>query len=260
MGAVKLCRHRRAKTPYFAESVGLRFYSIEELSWYLYENIYLADEALVGEKLYEWLEKELGMKALAERLRKGSSLGSHIYNQVMTILQASEYYGDAELEALSVKIREISGMQAQERMKCKADELLENENYWAAVMEYGKLLNIRQNSRLSVEFYAQVWNNLGCAYARLFLFDKAAGCFEMAHQFQKLEVYKEQAYYARRLSECGQETEKTLEAGISEELIQRAKERLRGIGEKNRQAMERTDAEEFLKQEEKKYGRISGNF
>ena len=223
MGTVKICAHEIAKTPYFVEAAGIRLYSIEELAYYLYENIYLVDDQMIEEKLYSWIEMELGMRTLAEKLRGGSGTGHHVYNQVMVILKHSGYYSEKEFNELSEKIKEISSLQTQERMKYKADELAQNENYWAAILEYERLLSIRQNSRLTVEFYAKVWNNLGGCYARLFLFEKAAACYESAYQFQKISEYKEKAYYARKLANYGQdEPEELLENKISEEFVKQA--------------------------------------
>ena len=166
------------------------------------------------------MEKELKQSMLAEKLRNGRSTGAHVYNQVMAILQASEYYSEEELFELSEKIKSISGLQTQERMKYKADELVQNENYWAAITEYEKILSIRQSSRLSVEFYAKVWNNLAGCYARLFLFKKATACFESAYQFQKIPEYRERAYCARKLEMIvnGDEVQ-ILEKYLSEEFL-----------------------------------------
>lgn len=258
MGTVKLCVHETAKTPYYMEATGIHLYSIEELAYYLYENIYLIDERIMEEKLYSWIEKELGLGILADRLRSGRSTGTHVYNQVMTILQASEYYSETELSHLSEKIKTISGLQTQERMKYKADELLQNENYWAAITEYERILSIRQSSKLTVEFYARVWNNLAVCYARLFLFEKAASCFESAYQFQKISEYKEKAYYARKLAAYGQEeAEELIENNISEEFVQQADQVLQELEAKSRRECEKTISEEFLKIREKHYCRIS---
>lgn len=258
MGTVKLCVHEMAKIPYYVEATGIHIYSIEELAYYLYENIYLIDERIVEEKLYFWIERELGMAALAEKLRGGRVTGNHVYNQVMTILHASEYYTEEELNELSEKIKTISGLQTQERMKYKADELLLNENYWAAIAEYERLLSIRQSSRLNVDFYAKVWNNLAACYGRLFLFEKAAGCFENAYQFQKIPEYKEKAYYARKLANYGQEEqEELLESKLSEEFVSQAENVLKELEEKSKQDCEKTTPEEFLKHREKNYCRIS---
>lgn len=258
MGAVKICVHGMAKTPFYVESTGVRLYSIEELSYFLYENIYLIDEQLVDEKLYLWLEKELGLEKLAEKLRNGKASGNHVYNQVMSILQASEYYSEEALSKLSEKIREISGLQTQERMKAKADELSGNGNYWSAVLEYEKLLSIRQSNRLSVEFYAKVWNNLAGCYARLFLFEKAAACFENAFQFQKLEIYRERAWYARKLAERGRESEEELlESGQSEQFKALAQTTLSNLEKQAEEACRNCSMEEFLEEREKAYSKIS---
>lgn len=252
MGTVKLCVHELAKTPYYVEATGISIYSIEELAYYLYENIYLIDDGLVEEKLYNWIERELEMEALADRLRNGKTAGNHLYNQVMTILKASEYYSEEELNELSEKIRTISILQTQERMKYKADELLQNENYWAAIVEYERILSIRQNSKLKVDFYAKVWNNLGGCYARLFLFEKAASCYENAYQFQKISEYKEKAHYARKIAGYGQEElEELLESKLSEEFIKQAELVLKDLEEKSILECAKIEPEKFLKVREK---------
>ena len=233
MGAVKLCVHKPVKTPFYIESTSVRLYSIEELAYYLYKNIYLIDERDIDEKLYCWIEMELGFTSLAEKLRGGKATGSHVYNQVMTILQASEYYSEAELSELSEKIKNISGMQTQERMKYKADELAQKGKYWEAIAEYDRILGIRQNSKLTVQFYAAVWNNLGACYAKMFLFEKAATCFESAHQFQKIAEYREKAYYARKLARYGQNgIEELQEPKLSAEFLEKAELVLKEIEEK----------------------------
>ena len=258
MGLVKICVHKIAKTPYYAEAAGIHLYSMEELAYYLYENIYLVDERMIEEKLYSWIEKELKLPALAEKLRGGTSTGNHVYNQVMAILQAAEYYSEEELSGLSEKIKTLSGLQTQERMKYKADEMLQNENYWAAINEYERILSIRQSSKLAVEFYAGVWNNLAVCYARLFLFEKAAACFENAYQFDKIPEYKEKAYYARKLAAYGgKESEELIDRHLSEEFLQNAAQTLKNLEEKSRQECLAGDAKEFLKKREKNYCRMS---
>ena len=257
MGLVKICVHKTAKTPYFAEVTGINLYSIEELAYYLYENIYLIDERMIEEKLYSWLENELDFYQLAEKLRSGTSTGNHVYNQVMVILQASEYYSETELEILSEKIKSISGLQTQEKMKCKADEMFHNKNYWAAANEYERILSIRQNSRLDVTFYAHVWNNLANCYARLFLFEKAANCFENAYKFDKIEEYQEKAYYAKVLA--GQENNENdlIERKLSEEFKNQALQMLRTMKNQSHEECNTILAEEFLENQEKQYYRIT---
>lgn len=254
MGAVKKCLYPMAKNPYFLENAGISIFSLEELAYVLYENIYLADEEFLGEELCQWLEKELGLAALSEKIRAGNGNGCHIYNQVMLVLQAADYYTEKELEQLSEKIKRISSLQAQERMKLKADELLKNDSLWSAIAEYERILSIRQNSRLETEFYARVWNNLGICYGKLFLFEKAAVCYENAWQFHKLDRYKERAHYARRLSQYGQEeSEAVLETNLSEEFLKNGENLLKELEKKCFAELSLETAEQFLKEKEAEY-------
>jgi tetratricopeptide (TPR) repeat protein len=137
-------------------------------------------------------------------------------------------------------------------MKHKADELLQNKNYWAAIIEYERILSIRQSSKLKVDFYAMIWNNLGGCYARLFLFEKAASCYENAYQFQKIADYKEKAHYARKLAGYGQEElEELLESKLSEEFVKEAESILANLEEKSKQECKEILPEDFLKMCEK---------
>ena len=38
-----LCQVKRAKVPYYIENISMNIYSIEELCYYMYHNIYLFD-------------------------------------------------------------------------------------------------------------------------------------------------------------------------------------------------------------------------
>lgn len=247
MGAVKKCIYPIAENPIYLENAGIHIYSIEELAYVLYENIFLADEGIFGEELCLWIEKELGMVALSDRLRAGKHGEGYVYNQVMLILQASGYYTEKELGQLSEKIRKISSMQTQERMKCKADELLKNESFWGAIAEYEKILSIRQNSHLELQFYANVWNNLGVCYGKLFLFEKAAVCYENAWQFHKAERYKERAHYARKLAQYGQqEPEEVQETNLSEEFLKHGETVLKDLEKKCFEEITEESAERFI--------------
>lgn len=198
MGAVLICRQQQAETPYYIENMGIRLYSMEELAYFLYQNIYLVDKRMLGEHLWEWIHTEIGNAELAERLRKGSEAGSSLQNMVLTILRSVNYYTPEELNQLSAKMKILNTYQEQERLKLRADEFFINGNYQAAIYEYEKILDIRQSDRLGVEFYAHVWNNLGVCYCRLFLFGKASRAFRTSWQYQKdPEVLKEYVFAMR---------------------------------------------------------------
>ena len=64
-----LCQTKRAKLPYFIENISTNVYSIEELCYYLYHNLYLIDQTIMNEGLCSWIQEELELPALAAKLR-----------------------------------------------------------------------------------------------------------------------------------------------------------------------------------------------
>ena len=198
MGTVMICRDEPVKMPYYIESMGIRLYSMEELAFFLYENVYLADRQMLGERLWEWIRTEIHNPELAEKLKKGAEAGSSIQNMVLTILRSVDYYTQEELAELSTRMKVLKTYQEQERLKLRADEYFINGNYQAAIYEYEKILDIRQSDRLGVEFYAHVWNNLGVCCCRLFRFGQAARAVRTSWQYQKdPEVLKEYVFAMR---------------------------------------------------------------
>lgn len=145
MGAVMICRDEPVKTPYYIESMGIRLYSMEELAFFLYENVYLADRQMLGKRLWEWLRTEAHNPDLAEKLKKGAEAGSSIQNMVLTILRSVDYYTREELTELSSRMKVLNTYQEQERLKLRADEYFINGNYLASIYEYEKILDIRQS-------------------------------------------------------------------------------------------------------------------
>ena len=85
MALVTICKYRRAKTPYFLEQAGLNMYSLEELAWFLYHNICLAEPQMFDDRLCRWLEEEIGSSELARRIRNGKESGTNFQNLVISL-------------------------------------------------------------------------------------------------------------------------------------------------------------------------------
>ena len=96
MALVTICKYRRAKTPYFLEQAGLNMYSLEELAWFLYHNICLAEPQMFDDRLCCWLEEELGSSELARRIRNGKESGTNFQNLVISIVGAVDLFTNQE--------------------------------------------------------------------------------------------------------------------------------------------------------------------
>ena len=70
MGELLLCNEAIAAMPYFIEDVSLNLYSLEELSYYMMNNVYLIDRDFMNEELCTWISSEVKLPKLAAKLRE----------------------------------------------------------------------------------------------------------------------------------------------------------------------------------------------
>ena len=191
MSGCRLCQVRLAKNPYYIESISTNIYSIEELCFYLQNNIYLIDQTIVNEKLCRWVKNELGLERLYRRLSDQLERGGSIGDFILPIFKEINYLSHNEFRKMQEEISKIEIQPADIRKKVKADYLVEYEMYMNAIQEYYQILKERNPGKLGVQFYASVLNNMAVAYGKMFLFEEAADCLWQAYQIlQSKEIYK----------------------------------------------------------------------
>ncbi len=172
-----LCQIRRAEKPYFIESIRTNIFSAEELCFYLYENVYLIDGSIVNEALCDWIRDELGLGRLYRQLYEQLNKPSGITQFILLIFREVGWLGQEQMRQMQEKLGSLEVQPEDTRAKLKADYLVKCGMYSSAVQEYQKVLDRMGPGNLGAQFYASVWNNLGCARARMFLFSDAADCF-----------------------------------------------------------------------------------
>ena len=69
MSGMILCRSEYSKVPYYIEGVDVNVYSIEEISYFLYNDIYLVGADFFCEDLFVFIERNIKEPELAQRLR-----------------------------------------------------------------------------------------------------------------------------------------------------------------------------------------------
>ena len=81
MNYIRLCTKHSDK-PYYIKEVNKNIYSIEEISYYLYNYLYLIDDKFFSEELIEYIDKELDQTHIAAGIRQiianGGELGEKI--------------------------------------------------------------------------------------------------------------------------------------------------------------------------------------
>lgn len=191
MGGYYLCGTARARHPYYIESIGLNIWSIEELCYYMKENVYLLDETILNGRLCDWLAGELGLERLARILKKALEKEAPAMDFVMPVFQECGYLTRTELLYFKEELLQVQIEPQDVRKKMKADYLVSYGMYVRAIEEYEKILLKRSPGRLGTQFYATVLENMAAAYARLFRFEEAADClWESYSALKSRKVYE----------------------------------------------------------------------
>ena len=182
MGELIFCNQALAARPYFLEEASLNVYSLEELSYYIENYLWMLDRDFMCDELCDWLEEELGLTDVAKKLREMQEKGSTLSEFILYLLRQSGYCTGDSLKKIFAVLQEMDYKSEFECAKLRADRFLVTKKYRSAAGEYRRLLSMDEKNSLLV---GNVWHNLGTAYAGLFLFKEAAECYRQAYTYNE---------------------------------------------------------------------------
>lgn len=180
-----LCLLGQAKKPYFIENIRTNIYSLEELCFYLYNNVCLIDDSIINEGLCDWLRDELGLARLYRQLYEQLEKKDSVAFFVSAIFREAGYLTSQEMREYQEKLTRLEVQSEDMKQKLRGDYLVKEKMFARAVWEYRQILKRRNPGKLGIQFYAGVWNNLGAAHAGLFQFKEAADCFYESYNMMK---------------------------------------------------------------------------
>ncbi|WP_075719092.1 hypothetical protein [Roseburia sp. 499] len=198
MNKVWICQSKIAGIPLYLPEQRVNLYSLEELCYYLCQDAEVIEEQFFDEKLVLWLERELELTELCERLREGIAQGKRGFWCMEVILWESGYYTKEEIEKVMETVSRIVQAKPEERKKLRADRMLQEGRYKVALQEYQQLVLKDNPDKLLA---SHIWHNMGTAYARQFLFERAAECYEKAYIMGRMEESRQQYLVARACAE-----------------------------------------------------------
>ncbi|MDO4489956.1 MAG: hypothetical protein Q4B85_02625 [Lachnospiraceae bacterium] len=228
MGVAILCQIPRAEKPWYLENTGLNIYSAEELGYFICNNPALADESIVCSGFVQWVKEELKQSRLA--LKLSHILNGETYTErdfILTFLKETCYLNVKELAGFEQQLQEFAEKPLSQRLKRKADTLMQHEKYNRALNYYQEALFCKDQGNMGSQFRGTIMNNLGCVYARLFMMEEACECFRLAyeelHTFSVLKSYLFSVFmkdgeevYRQKLDEFG--VDKKSRAKLKEEI------------------------------------------
>ena len=187
MGRFILCASRVAKKPYVFPVSDTRLYSIEELCFYIYNNIYEVSADSFDETLVNWLREEIGLNVIADKLQNLISIHGSLRDIVVTILCGCDYYSEAEIKALVVVMSEIESLSRNGRKKKQADAYLKYGKYVPAKRCYDTILSGGQMVGLSDTEKGDLLHNRSIACFYMGEYREACMGFKKAFEYNKNE-------------------------------------------------------------------------
>lgn len=198
MGNLLLCNQQIAAMPYYMEGISVNLYSMEELCYFIANNTYLLEREFMCEDLCTWIEKELKMVELSDKLRECLTVNGALSDFVSEILKSCAYCTKDQIENICSLIHEMEEKTDFECNKIRADRLMEREKYLSSIYEYKRLLESEDAQKENPMVVGNIWHNLGTAYARLFLFQEAISCYQKAYEKNKNEESLREELFAYR--------------------------------------------------------------
>lgn len=200
MGKLIQCSSPLALTPYHFRLTDTNVYSMEEVCYYIWHNIYMIQEEVFDREFVMWTEKELHMEETSHKLACLIQDHKNLKDIVVTICCSCDYYDEEEINALIRLMDEIEQMPAYARKKHKGDTYLACHSYEKALEEYEKVFESDEILHAEKEAYGSIFHNMGVAYSNLAEFRKAAEYFLKAYEQNKKDASLSQGLFALRLS------------------------------------------------------------
>ena len=200
MGKLIQCSSPLALTPYHFRLTDTNVYSMEEVCYYIWHNIYMIQEEVFDREFVMWIEKELHMEETSHKLACLIQDHKNLKDIVVTICCSCDYYDEEEINALIRLMDEIEQMPAYARKKHKGDTYLACHSYEKALEEYEKVFESDEILHAEKEAYGSIFHNMGVAYSNLAEFRKAAVYFLKAYEQNKKDASLSQGLFALRLS------------------------------------------------------------
>ena len=205
---------RYAENPYTIPQNHLRIWSVEELCYYMCENVHVLEPDLVDRELIRWIDEECELGELAEELQRlcGPVLaGRNLTEQmrqtclcrfVTAILDYVCYISHERVQDLERYLKENSNAGDFERNMLRAAYGIRDGRYHQAFEIYMKLLDTDEGR--NEEHQAKICHNLGVLFAYKSDFAQAAQMFGKAYRLSgSLESMRQ--YLAAQRMHLGQQ-------------------------------------------------------
>lgn len=202
---------------------GVRIFTLEELCWYLSENIYVITMDLFDDNLFYWMDKVTGSHTFALAFINFRESGKSLKEMVRFLMNSVDYLNNAEIAAVYNNLTMMEKQNPVEQARMAADNYYRFGHYMAALKIYHHVtyqMNHDFAGEVTRQFKAASWHNMGMTFLKLHNVRSAADCMQKAFETQREQSYLE-AYICTLLLLGAQEKilEVTRRENVSQSLI-----------------------------------------
>lgn len=230
MGKFILCTGPLAKCPYHFSLTNTNIYSLEELGYYLYHNIYTISLKDFGQDFFDWVQNDLKREDLVEKWTDILAKSQDIKDIVISILCSTDYFSKLEVESMVKTIDMINGLSPIGKKKIKADNFLRYKDYENAAREYEEIIYQDAADEFSAYEFGNMLHNLAVAHVHLKSLERAEKEFKEAYSLNKKEESLKEYLFLLKLQRKEEEyNSEILNYGLSAEKIEEYKEALEQV-------------------------------
>lgn len=200
MGKLIQCSSIIAKKPYLFRLTKTNVYSIEEVCYYIRNNIYMMQEEVFDREFALWLKSELHMDKIAEKLERLIDDHHNIKDIVVTLCCSCDYYEEQEINELIRIMDEIDRLPGYARRKKKGDNYLLCQSYEKAIEEYEKIFESDEILQAGTSVYGNIFHNMAVAFVNMGEFQKASELFLQAYEKNSKEESLASCLYCLRFN------------------------------------------------------------
>lgn len=211
MGKLICCSSPLAKKPYLFPMTRTKVYSMEEVCYYIRNNIYIMQEEVFDESFAEWIREELGMAETADKMDHMRADHNNLKDIVVTLCCSCDYYSEQEINELIKIMDQTAKYTLCQRLQIKADSYLQSGSIESARQEYETLIKSPEMLEAEPEDYGKAYHGLGLANARMGEYRQAAEAFQKAYGYNERPESMEAYLYCLKLGGFDAEYDRALD-------------------------------------------------
>lgn len=182
MGKVIICTGTLSEEPFVVTGSERKLYSIEEICYYVANNIYGIEIGFFEEGLLDFIEKKLELPEVSRQLKILLQNGHGLKDLVTTLLCSSDLYDRDEIVEVIDTLTRISKMENWEKRAHIGYKFLKEGNYLMALKYFRGIL---REEKISEKDYGRVLMAMGICLIYTSSYKAAADCFYKAYMHNR---------------------------------------------------------------------------